>query len=213
MIVSQKHKYIFISVPKTGSQTIRDFLLKYDTTAQWNKFYDQDKEIFIREHATALEIKNKIGSFYQDYQIIAFIREPLSKTVSAYFFYKGQQVSDVLKRKTNTRWMTLSNVLLAKILPYKLYALVKPVLRNYEYLCDNSGKVIVQHVGRTEFLKDDLGKIFSKLNLPFEIEKLESRNLSKYDRKKDHIGSGFFRKMLTRKYAKDVSFYNGLSKN
>lgn len=211
MIASQKHKYIFISVPKTGSQTIRDFLLKYDETAQWNFLTLEDKEVRIREHATALEIKNSLGEFYNDYAVIAFIREPLSKTISAYFFYKGQQVKDVLKRKTDKRLSTLVNVIIAKLLPYKIYALVKPVLQNHQYLCDEKGKVIVQNVGRTEFLKEDFAAMIDLLKLPLDINLLESRNLSKYDRKKDYIGSGWFKNNLIRKYKQDVDFYNSLT--
>lgn len=211
MIASQKHKYIFISVPKTGSQTIRDFLLKYDETAQWNFVKLNEKEVRIREHATAQEIKTALGTFYNEFEVIAFIREPLSKTVSAYFFYKGQQIKDVLRRKTDTRISILANVIIAKLLPYKVYALLKPVLRNYEYLCDANGEVIVQNVGRTEFLKEDFAAIVERLKLPLDISKMESRNLSKYDRKKNYIGKGWFRRQLIRKYEKDVDFYNALA--
>lgn len=211
MIVSQKHKYIFISVPKTGSQTIRDFLLKYDTTAQWNYFEINGKQMRIPEHATAKEIKDKIGEIYNDYNVIAFIREPLSKIVSAYFFYKGGKITNSVNGKKSRKFQNMLNVLFAKILPFKLYALLKKVRTNRSYLCDDQGVVIVNNVGRTEFLNADIERIIQKLELPFDIKLLQTKNVSKYNRNKDYIGNGIFKKILVRKYLRDVDFYNALN--
>lgn len=198
-------------MPKTGSQTIRDFLLKYDPTAQWNYFEINGKRVFIPEHATAKEIKDKIGQIYNEYDVIAFIREPLSKVVSVYFFYKGGKIIGTIKGKKSRKIQNIINILLARILPFKLFALLKQVRTNYSYLCDDQGVVIVNHVGRTEFLNADIERIIKKLDLPFDTSLLQTKNVSKYDRNKDYIGNGIFRNLLERKYSKDVNFYKSLN--
>ena len=43
MIISKKHKYIYLACPKTGTTSIQRFLLEQDSTAFRNKIVIDDK--------------------------------------------------------------------------------------------------------------------------------------------------------------------------
>lgn len=79
MIISHKHKYIFVQLPRTGTTSIEKALLnQYDgeLVSKSNRHMTYDK--FLR-HATDEEKK---------YFVFSTIRNPLDKTVSLYFKYK-----------------------------------------------------------------------------------------------------------------------------
>jgi hypothetical protein len=93
MIISHKHKYIFVQLPRTGTTSIGKALVnQYDgeRASQYQKHVTYDK--FLR-HATDAE---------KDYFVFSCIRNPLDKTASLYFKYKSDH-HDYLAPKSKGR--------------------------------------------------------------------------------------------------------------
>lgn len=78
MIISHKHKYVFVCLPRTGTTAIRNELIDlYDGEPIHYKHATYD--YFIR-HASPEERK---------YRVICTVRNPLDRTVSLYYKYKS----------------------------------------------------------------------------------------------------------------------------
>jgi hypothetical protein len=74
MVISHKHRYLFIEIPLTASWAIRKELIKY-----------YDGEIILHKHAIYAEFKKVAPSEEQKYYVFAAVRNPLDKIVSRYF--------------------------------------------------------------------------------------------------------------------------------
>ena len=72
--INKENNFVFIHVPKTGGVSIRKSL------------FDQD----IGPHTTALDQRIYMGKKkYNDFSVIAFVRNPWDRLVSAFFYLKG----------------------------------------------------------------------------------------------------------------------------
>lgn len=76
MIISHKHKYLFVALPQTGSTAIsRELRLNYDG------------ERILVKHATYQDFVTIANSEEKEYFVFSCIRNPLDYTVSQYFKY------------------------------------------------------------------------------------------------------------------------------
>ncbi|MBI4787795.1 MAG: hypothetical protein HY782_12185 [Chloroflexi bacterium] len=76
MIISHKHKYLFVELPRTGSTAIsRELRLNYDG------------EAIMVKHATYADFLKTAGAEEKQYFVFSGIRNPLDDAVSLYFKY------------------------------------------------------------------------------------------------------------------------------
>jgi len=207
MIVSRKHKYIFIAVPKTGTSSIENFLLENDNSAI-KKIPDKPH---LKNHVSALEVRDSLGvETFQQYFVFGFIRHPMSRIVSSYFFYKKGAKSWLYESSKRRRSLSAKmRVTIAKLLPFKVWALIYPYKSNFQFLTDNDNKVIVSEIGFFENLNDDFFEIFTRLDLKFNKEELPKINKSSHDNVEKYFTS-FFTYLLRLRHPKfeaDMKFY------
>ena len=213
MILSAKHKYIFIAVPKTGTTSIHSFVLNSDATAAKNCFPVKDsttaKVVPVKGHITARDLKLQMGKAYDDYLVFGFVRSPYAKAVSAYFFYRNGQP---ITRQDNQRLLQARiNVLLARVLPFSIWSLLIPLKTNFEYLVDSDGKILVDHIGLTEQLSNHLDAILKILSIPTESSvEVPKKNTSKHDSYSSYFKNGWHMWLFAKKYGKEIRFYNFL---
>lgn len=86
MVISKKHKYLFIEVPRTGFTAIRKELIE-----------NYGGKPILHKHATFSEFKKKSDLDSEKYFITAGKRNPLDCTVSEYLKYKNDH-NDVRNR-------------------------------------------------------------------------------------------------------------------
>jgi hypothetical protein len=87
MIISKKHKFIILSVPKTGS-TAMQFMFSTMLKGEVNCVYSNNRtKGGLRKHITAKELKNNIPGF-DSYKKIAVVRNPWDYVVSWYAYTK-----------------------------------------------------------------------------------------------------------------------------
>lgn len=165
MVYSSSKKFIYLAVPKTGSTTITRNLTNVDGFVR-NKIVSPTGEISVREHAAAQEIIPLVGSaFWEEHYSCGFVRNPFSRVVSAYCFYRdGRAAVDVAEGRRK-KLRTVGNVLLAKVLPFNVWLQFFRPSRYIDYLGSPSGKVLVDEVYRFENLATDYESMCNKVQI------------------------------------------------
>jgi len=104
MVISTKHKYVFVELPRTGSSAISNELIQY---------YDGHK--ILNKHSTYekyLRVASKEG---KNYFVFSCIRNPLDRTVSYYFKFKNSEYySEIYNKIVNSHKYTFKNIYFIK---------------------------------------------------------------------------------------------------
>lgn len=219
MLISEKHKAIFIANPKTATTAVSKFLTSQDDSWSVNKFKKGNRVIKFGEHDYPTTIKQMIPSEYEEYKKFVFIRNPYDKVVSAYFFYKnGEPLTKGGLRAYNKSFVrfikamfTYSHVLMARALPFWLWSIVRPIKSNKAYLTDKSNIFLVNYVGVVEQLNDDLAAILNNLG----VGNLEEVNVSKINTSSHKSTAEYYKgrihkKIFDRIYSKEIRLYDAI---
>lgn len=225
MVYSKKLNLFFIAVPKTGTTSVENELLKLDPNAETSRLTLEDRIIHGRDmkngilgHARAKEIRNVMGkNLFNSLNTFAFIRNPYDKLISAYFFTKSNHW--FLKKQKNKNFRvyimrlrhTLS-VLLAKSLPFYIWVFFYPYRSNYSYVLDINGDRIVDYIGRTEHLELDLLTILNKFKIDSSKVELKHLNRSSHKDFSKYYSNNIFKKLVGLKINKDLELYNSVCK-
>lgn len=164
-------------------------------------------------HATALEIRRAIGcAEYQTLAVFGFVRHPIEKLVSSYFFSRAGSVRRVLNIKAiRYRVLKIAKNLLrlfsAKVLPLPVWCLVYRMRSCTEYFCDTSGHIIVDHMGCTERLGPDLAAILSRVGMDVDIDDVPHTNRSSHSRPEDYPIFRHLIPFFERRYKADIALH------
>ena len=86
MIISHKHKYLFIEVPRTGTTTISEVLCSH-----------YDGERILRKHSSLLNFRAHTSNRFKDYFIFSSMRNPMDRVLSLYFKLRNGQKNPLTK--------------------------------------------------------------------------------------------------------------------
>jgi hypothetical protein len=167
VIISHKHKFIFIAIPKTATHAIRNGLRKSmgdDDLEQVDLFHKkrlpfESLSKISHGHITAEEIMREIGEEqWNSYFKFAFVRNPFDRFISYSFFKKNK--NEVLQ-KFPLPFLKLM---------FKDDRVVKDVLfrPQLDFICNKKGDVIVDYIGYFEKLQESFDDVCMKLGLPLE---------------------------------------------
>ena len=101
MIISHKHKYLFIEVPRTGTTTISDILCRH-----------YDGERILRKHSSYWNFLVKMKPEWKEYIVFSSIRNPMDSVVSLYFKLRNSQKNPF--RDAPTLGLTVGNAYFRK---------------------------------------------------------------------------------------------------
>jgi len=216
MLISDLHKFIFISNPKTGTSAIQKFLMSNVEDVLMNQLPESingEKEITgLDEHIKTKSLKKIIEEDWSDFKVFTFVRNPYNKAVSTYFFYKNGK--PITRRDNQRYWVAKLNVILARFIPFSLWSLLFPLKTNEEYLFDEQGKLMVDYVGRTECLEEDLTRILNELNISVDKEILiDKANTSSHKSADHYFKFKLHDRLFKWKYKNDFELYEIISKN
>jgi hypothetical protein len=217
MIVSEKYKFIYISNPKTGTVAAQELLLKVDSFAQQNNITLSSGEfVHINEHSTPREIYSLLPQKYKTYKKIVFVRSPYDKVVSSYFFLKnGNPLTKGSIWKYNSSMKIFFSAVVVRIsqfstylIPFKIWALLRPVRKNSEYLLNGKNQFIVNYVGNTASLEKDIYSILIMFGARKESFVHAQRvNTSSHNASDSYFGSGLFRRLFQFKYNREIKLF------
>lgn len=183
-MISHRYKSVFVHVPKTGGQSIELAFL-----AAMGKSWSDRAPLLLRRnsdmsfgpvrlaHLFAKEYVEN-GHMFQDdfdtYFKFAFVRDPLARIRSNFLFKTGGDgvkirdfVETCLKEPLNS-WR---------------YRHVAP---QSQYLCDATGKLMTDEIGRFENFETDAARLLTACGVPFDT--VPHRNPSRSDKNDEDIG-------------------------
>ena len=162
-----KSKTIFIHIPKTAGVSLAKAIYGDVTLEGHRSFYF---------NSIALNIMN------DDYFSFSFVRNPFDRLYSAYKFLKagGMNHLDKLAFQTHLSVFEDFEDLILNGLNKKLIYQITHFIPQHEYLCDKSGSILVDFIGRFENLDKDILLLSKKLNKNIELNHHNYNDKSDY---------------------------------
>lgn len=185
---------LFIHIWKTGGTSLSNYLEKehdFKDSFKSNNLIENSKnkiKIFLgksilSKHTYALDIKKGIGdSQFEKLYKIAFVRNPYDWLVSWYSFVSSNQISPDTGKPWRHHlypiikdlsfddfiiWVTKNNGLtVSASRKNSLFKNKIPFLQK-DWITDLDGNVIVDYIGRYEYLKEDSQKICCQIGINF----------------------------------------------
>lgn len=206
MIVSHTQKYIFTAIPKTASQSIRLSLRGSLDANDWEQCLLYDKKKFPVKALAAIghghiflkQLKPYLlPQMWQNYFKFAVVRHPLGRLISYACFQNKHQSS-----MAEMPLQTLKTILNDK--REMQHLLLKP---QYEFVCDDQGKVLVDYIGYFESLVDDFSEIKKHIGNAELISPLIVLNQSHRLNRSIELDSEL-EDLLVMHYQKDFELFN-----
>ncbi|MEO8669842.1 MAG: sulfotransferase family 2 domain-containing protein [Tahibacter sp.] len=204
MIISHTKKFIFFAVPKTGTHSVRQALrphLTQDDLEQVGLFVHKrlpfpELSALGHGHLSAAQVLPVLGSpLFMEYFKFAFVRNPYDRFVSFCSF---------MSRNTE-RFATEPNAVMNEVLnDVKLHQHILFRPQN-ELLCDSAGDLLMDFVGKVEFMQRDFDTICARLDLP--LAKLEQVNQSIHRPYQEYYDSEL-RERVAATYLRDFELFN-----
>lgn len=163
MIVSHHQSYVFVAIPKTGSQSVRKALRPGLTPTDWEQCGLFEVKRFPipaladigHGHITCRQIKPFLGeSLWSRYRKFAFVRDPFERFSSMIRFrHPGEKTAENLLQLGKR---TLSD---SKLSQHPL------ALPQCHFICDADGQPMVDTIGRYSSLATDFQRITADFGL------------------------------------------------
>ena len=163
-MISDKYSCIFIHIPKTAGQSIEHFFLNLHGLSWADRAplllrYNPDRELgperlahlFASEYVGCGHMEEKQ---FDGYFKFAFVRNPWARLVSEYNYRKYYNL------------MSFDDFVLNGFPVNNLYTdRYRHIVPQYDFLYDNSGRILVDYVGRFEALQADFDYICSQIGI------------------------------------------------
>lgn len=194
-MISHHHRCIFIHIPKNAGQSIESFFLNslglsWENRAPLLLRYNNNPELGPPRLAHLLaadyvRYKYLPQSMYDEYFKFAIVRNPWDRTVSMYR-YLGDPQKETFSEFVRNRFMLEQW--------QERFWFVRP---QSDFICSDSGELMIDYLGRFETLKEDFETILSKLGLPSQPLPHVNKSVSTGAGKK----SGLLKGLLSRNEA------------
>jgi chondroitin 4-sulfotransferase 11 len=191
MIISHKYKFVFIAIPKTGTQSIAEFFIRLDP-----------ETIVVPKHAKISDL-NKYLKSSKDYYKFCFVRNPFDRVVSMYYQWKKPLY---IYKKERKYLFDLSNnnsfSEFIRILKEDRPDFWKDEIEFNYISIDN--KLAVDFIGRFENLQEDFNKVCERLGI-------NNSTLPKINSSKHRHYSNYYeedtKKIISKEFKKDLDFF------
>jgi hypothetical protein len=187
MVISEEKRYVFIGVSKAATTSITEYLLRVDPTARRNVIEVGGRPTQVEPHITARELRSLLGDTFHDYFSFAFLREPLSRCVSAYHFYRNGRARDRADAGVANPGLT-ARVLLASTVPFGMWSLFYPLRRMTDFVCDRDNRLLLTFLGTLENLEPDFRHILARIGVAWDPTLLDHHNASVHGPPDEYYG-------------------------
>jgi hypothetical protein len=187
-MIFDKHKCIFIHVPKCAGSSIEQFLnggsfdskaTNYNSCCGW----DNENKIWM-QHATAEQINNLYTDKFDEYFKFAIVRNPWDRALSDYFWMQNE----IRAKDSFKNFLLLQGRFNDRRLRFPMLnseSRADHFLPQHEFILNRKGEQIVDFVGKFENIKEDFGVIcdrisISKTQLPHQNKGKKSKHYTEY---------------------------------
>lgn len=171
-MISHTNKFIFVQIPKTGCTSIESVLQSHaEPVLQGHHSWDSPQH----KHITLKAQQRLLGqAMFEQYYKFAFVRNPYSWLVSNYFFCGGLHVPYHRDKPELMRLSESPGLVKDWLKDHKSITTFKQWLKWYvehvngtqlEMICDSTGLVAVDFVGKLETIDQDFDTVCDKLGL------------------------------------------------
>jgi hypothetical protein len=212
-MISNKHKCIFIHIPRTGGTSIENTIWPKVSKRQekdlWNGFIDDYNNKYQTgglQHLLGYQIKNIVGpEVYNDYYKFTIVRNPYDKIVSQFFYInkrkdlqtflahnKGDEFKfylDKIAKKKHVQWEPQVN-----------------------FVLDENGETIVDFIGKFENFNNEVTKVLEKTGLDKKYFGLVKRSIPHINQTVRNNYQTYYddesKEMVEQLFKKDLEFFN-----
>ena len=198
-MISEKEKFIFIQIPKTGCTSAEKVLRAHTSGKSVGSPQNRHKITF--KHAKLTRIEEELGKDkLAEYFKFSFVRNPWDWLVSNYFYCRGMHSPYRNRRPKN--FIQKSKDLNFQAWLYWYIDGEKGTQK--EMIVDSSGEIGVDFVGKLENYQSDFNKVCNKLNI--KRAKLPHINTTKHKNYKKYYNEDTI-KLVQEAYSEDVNSF------
>lgn len=202
MLISHKHKFVFVHVPKTGGDSV---------SAALAEFADVDGSRGSVKHWQARRIRNSCfaesDNRWSDYYSFGMVRNPWQQVHSDYWFCRTSEVPDTELGGWRDKVIRCKQIAFDQFVVDMCGAHGRSGAGLFQhYLADRHGRQMVSQVVRHEDLQDEWPMLCKRLVLPPIT--LPRRNVTpdRPDYRNDYDDRSRF--LVGRKFADDIQRFN-----
>ena len=197
-MISHKHKFIYIHIPKCGGCSLKDYLRKHCPDKRQNT-----------QHNSLGVVLKENSKDIQDYYKFTFVRNPWCRLVSLYYFWFSQTQKSVFykwdfKQVDFIKDNGLSFIDFIHVTNSNDSVFhQKPHLKPYiGFFMDDPSSF--DFIGKIENYQEDFGIICDKIGVP--KEQIPHSNRSKHKHYTEYYDDEA-RSIVAEKYAKDIEYF------
>ncbi len=213
MLISHKHKFIFIHIQKTGGSSIETALKSIDPNALEEIVPIQKNSPILKgRHRFALEIKQAVGKdIWESYFKFAIVRNPFDRLVSWQTMIKKKYANPHVQNKF-WEYISANSHDFDSFIKNCTTTIIdidndpkSTIFNQWEYVSNKHGSLIIDYIGRFENLSQSFKEICTKIgikktSLPFE-NKTNHKHYSQYYTKE-------LQDIIETRYKKDIQMFN-----
>ena len=197
MLISEKHNFIFVHIQKTAGESIATVLREHIP----------DLKPLLNKHDFAIKGRKALGEEqWEKYYKFAIVRNPWDRLVSWYSMAVNNGRLNKLWEYIVKNSENFDEFIRNCTETVHDYDGEKNCFYNQlDYITDESGKIIVDFIGRYENLNEDFKKICGVINLP-QVGLPHIRHKSKHVHYSAYYDSEI-RDIVSERYKKDIEFF------
>lgn len=182
-MICEKHKFIYIGVPKTGTTSIETYLKKNFKILN----HCQKKHTPINLHSDN----------YISYFKFAFVRNPWEWVVSWFRYLKFSRKN--FEYENFEKWLIDELNLKGSLKNFN-----DPLFPQYKFLCNKNDELIIDFIGRFERLQEDFNKICRRIKISnYKLDNLNSSTNFNY---KDFYNC-ITKELVEKNFEKDIELF------
>ena len=212
-MISHKHKFIYIHIPKAGGTTIENTLFQYASDSFGTRFAKQNKCYRNKELFNIIEE-------YSNYYTFTFSRNPYSRIASSYRFFKFYNsmsfksfvnkvcefidlgTEKIYKERSNNTTALHVNLRKACNYPFNDNGNIGYHILPQSYFV--AQKNHINFIGKMENLQEDFNIVCEKIGIP--QQKLPHKNKTNHKHYTEYYDDET-REIVAEKYAKDIEYF------
>ena len=208
-MISHKHKFIFIHIPKCGGTSVEQALLKNEGIPEerilkWNLTEEEQQEYRMWYKYGGIDVQHrKIDQYKTEnekkYFTFTFVRNPWERFLSEYFYIKKVDGCDC--EDFNKKYPTFKHFVKNNGIKCCYYAHDFPQI---DFVFNSNHGKLTNFVGRCEDMQYDFDYVCGKLKIP--KTKLPNRNPTKHKHYTEYYDDET-RQIVAEKYAKDIKYF------